>query len=136
MITDRISDTLVRVKNASNIKNKFVLIPYTKLNFQILNSLKNEKLISNFEITRIKKVLYFNVELEYKIENSIVYSFIKDIKRISKPSLRVYVKAKHLKNLFYSRETYFISTSKGILTNKVAYKKNIGGELLFSIYLN
>ena len=133
MITDRISDTIVRIKNALKIKNKFVLIPYTKLNFQLLKLLKEKKLIYNFEIVNYKKTCYLNVFLQYKYLDNLKVSIINNFKIISKPSLKVYIKSKNIRKLINKREIYFVSTSQGIMDYISAYRNNLGGELLFSV---
>lgn len=126
IITDPIADMIVRIKNASSRKHKTVKIPFSNKKQKILTIIKEEGYIQNFEVTGegINKVI--KVLLKYK--NNV--SAITDIKRISKPGLRVYSTAKDLPEVLSGYGTVIISTSKGFLTRKQARKENLGGEVI------
>ena len=137
-MNDNLGNMLSKIKNASLVKHEIVIVPYTINNYSILKVLQQEGFIEHIHlITKKNKEVKENqrcikVYLKYKGQNK--KSFITNISRISKPSLRLYVNSKNIPLLFNGLGLIVISTSKGIMTGKEAYKVGIGGELLFSIW--
>jgi len=125
-----ISDTIIRIKNASLARRKEISVSYSKLNKSVLQILEKEGYLKNVkESGKIQK----NITAELRYENRI--PVVTDAQIISKPSLRVYYSAKEIKNLRGNRlGVAVLSTSVGILTDKEAKKKGVGGELLFRIW--
>ncbi len=121
MITDPISDTLIRIKNIQAVDKKIVIIPFSKTRYKILQILQKEGFLNEVE----KQNLSIQVILGKKIQG---------MKRISKPSQRMYVKAKEIKSVRDGYGLSLISTSQGIMTNKDARNRKLGGELLFNIW--
>lgn len=139
-MVDNLGSMLNTVKNAILMKHEVVLLPYTLNNFLILNILYEENFLETISI--ISKVTslsdksqirrYIKINLKYELQNR--KSFIKNIVRLSKPSLQVYTNNKNIPYVLNGLGIIIVSTSKGIMTNRDALKKGIGGELLFSIW--
>ncbi len=130
-INDPISDMIVRIKNANARKHKTVSMPHSKLKMKILSIIKEEGYISKFEevvLENNKKEIV--VTLKYKGNERV----ITDIKRISKPGLRVYVPVEDVPTVQSGFGVAIISTSKGLLTDKEARKENVGGEVIAYIW--
>ncbi|AWX70268.1 30S ribosomal protein S8 [Mycoplasmopsis anatis] len=129
-ITDPISDMIVRIKNSNQRKHKTVSIPYSNKKAKILDLILAEGYISSYAVEGegVEKSLV--VTLKYKGSQSAIVG----IKRISKPGLRVYVKADELPKVLSGYGTAIISTSKGIMTDKTARKENVGGEVIAYIW--
>ena len=126
MRTDTISDILTRIRNASLVKHKIVYIVASRIALEILSILKEEGFIKNFKMYNKNEIA---ITLNY-FGNKHVCSF-SNLRRISKPGLRVYVNSK---NLLRVLGVALISTSFGIMTNLKAKKLGIGGEVLFEIW--
>lgn len=131
-INDPISDMIVRIKNANARKHRQVSMPHSKLKMQILNILQNEGYISEVKIIEEKNSPKKDiiVTLKYKGNDRV----ITDIKRISKPGLRIYASVESIPQVQSGFGVAIISTSKGLLTDKEARKENIGGEVLAYIW--
>nr|ALP86079.1 ribosomal protein S8 [Phacus orbicularis] len=129
---DLVSDTIIRIKNALLTKSSFVCIPQTDLTLAIIKVLKQEGFIESFSFGfPIKKLVYVLVKLKYKgIKQAPI---ITNIKRISTPSSRIYFKVSKLEKLAGGVSVYILSTSQGILTDRLAKLKRVGGEVLFLI---
>jgi small subunit ribosomal protein S8 len=137
-MNDNLGNMLSKIKNASLVKHEIVIVPYTISNYSILKVLQQENFIEHIQIITKNSIKsrknqrYIKVYLKYKGQSK--KSFITNISRISKPSLRLYVNSKNIPLLFNGLGLIIISTSKGIMTGRDAYKLGIGGELLFSIW--
>jgi small subunit ribosomal protein S8 len=128
MLTDPISDMLIRIKNGQMRRKEFVEIyPKSKMKIEILKILKKEGFIEDYE-EKEKSII---VKLRYFPDGT---PLITDLKRISKPSRRVYVSYKELKPVMNGIGIAILSTSKGILTDKEARKLKVGGELLLEVW--
>ena len=128
MLTDPISDMLIRIKNGQMRKKEFIEVyPKSKMKIEILKILKKEGFIEDYE----EKEKSIVVKLRYFPDGSPV---ITDLKRISKPSRRVYVSYKELKPVMNGIGIAILSTPKGILTDKDAKKLKVGGELLLEVW--
>ena len=122
-----VSDFIIRIKNASLARRKTIVVPLSKMNKEMAAVLIKEKLLSSCkeEVVEGRKMLV--VALQYEQRDPAITSVL----IISKPSLRVYKKANTVQR---GIGTSLISTSLGIMTQKEARKKGIGGELLFTIW--
>ena len=130
-INDPISDMIVRIKNANARKHPTVSMPHSKLKMKLLSINKNEGYITKFEevdLNNNKKEIV--VTLKYKGNERV----ITDIKRISKPGLRVYVPVEEVPRVQSGFGIAIISTSKGLLTDKEARKENVGGEVIAYVW--
>lgn len=128
--TDPIADMLTRIRNANQLKYETVSMPASKIKQTIATVLLNEGYISDLKVEGdLKKVL--TLTLKYGANGERVIS---GLKRISKPSLRVQVKAEDLPRVLNGLGIAIISTSQGIMTDKQARAKNIGGEVIAYIW--
>lgn len=130
-MTDPIADMLSRIRNANQEKHKSVSIPSSTKKVNIIKILKDEGFIENYEVKDIddvKKVII--VTLKYK-ENKRVIS---GIKRISKPSLRVYAAKDEIPRVYNGLGTAILTTSKGVITDREARKQGLGGEIIAYVW--
>ena len=136
MVNDTISDMLTRVRNACLAKKSSVLIPYTSLNQQIANILEKEGYILTVQVALNGKDLI--IRLKYKSKT--IYngkkkdSCLTNLRRISRPSLRIYTNRKEIPRLLGGTGIIILSTPRGILTDREARALGIGGEILCSIW--
>ena len=130
MITDPISDMLTRIRNAISKKHEVVRIPSSKFKLQIAKILEEEGFISSFDMVDQDKFKFININLKY---NDRKVSVIKEIKRVSKPGLRVYVNKNEIPRVRGGLGTSIISTSKGVMTGNKARAIGVGGEVLCKI---
>jgi small subunit ribosomal protein S8 len=132
VVTDTISDMLTRIRNATMVKHQIVQIPVTKMSVAIANILKDEGFIVGFENYQEDNREYLLLSLKYtgKSRNSV----ISEIKRVSKPGLRVYANSKELPRVLDNLGIAIMSTSRGVMTNLKAKELGIGGEVLCYIW--
>ncbi|MFL2630397.1 MAG: 30S ribosomal protein S8 [Thermodesulfobacteriota bacterium] len=131
MVIDPISDMLTRIRNALTANHKTVDIPSSKFKLEIARILVEEGFIVSFEKTTKDKFKYIKIRLKYSADNRT--SVIKEIKRISRPGLRVYVNKSEIPRVLGGLGMSIISTSKGIMTGSKAREVGVGGEILCSI---
>lgn len=130
-MTDPIADMLSRIRNANKEMHLDVKIPASNKKVQIVQILKSEGFITDYKVNELssnKKEII--VTLKYK-ENK---RAISGIKRISKPSLRVYVGADQIPKVYNGLGTAIITTNKGVMTDKQARKLQIGGEVIAYVW--
>jgi small subunit ribosomal protein S8 len=132
VVTDTISDMLTRIRNATMVKHQIVQIPVTKMSLAITTILKEEGFIEDFEPYQENKREYLLLSLKYTGKSR--DSVISQIKRISKPGLRVYKKSNELPKVLDDLGIAIVSTSKGVMTNLKAKTLGIGGEVLCYIW--
>ena len=132
MVTDTISDMLTRIRNAHLVKHQIVQIPITKMSLAIATILKDEGFIGDFERYQENKRNYLLISLKYIGKSR--KSVISEIKRVSKPGLRVYTNSKELPRVLDNLGIAILSTSKGVMTNLKAKELGIGGEILCYIW--
>jgi small subunit ribosomal protein S8 len=130
-MSDPIADMLTRVRNAGKAKFNSVDIPGSKMKFELAKLLKDEGYIRNYKFIKDDKQGVLRVYLKYndKQEHSILR-----IDRVSKPSKRVYMKGKDIKPVYNGMGIAVLSTSKGIMTDKHARERNIGGEIICNVW--
>ncbi|WP_243660090.1 30S ribosomal protein S8 [Miniphocaeibacter halophilus] len=131
MMTDPIADMLTRIRNANNAKHKSVEIPSSKMKRDVAQILLDEGFIDGFNVTEDDKQGIITLDLKYGPREERVIS---GIKRISKPGLRVYVRSNELPKVLGGLGIAVISTSKGVVTDKVARKEGIGGEVICYVW--
>ena len=130
-LSDPIADMLTRIRNAVKAKFNSVDIPGSKLKVEIAKILKDEGYIRNYKFLKDGKQGVLRVYLKYGDgQADVVYG----LKRISKPSRRVYVKSKDVKPVLNGLGISILSTSKGVMSDKNARKQNVGGEILCNIW--
>jgi small subunit ribosomal protein S8 len=130
-MTDPIADMLTRIRNASMAKLQKVDIPSSNLKVSLANVLKAEGFIKNFKVIADNKQGVLRVYLRFIDEKEPV---IREIKRISKPGSRVYVGCDEIPSVKSGMGVAILSTSKGILTDKVAREAGVGGEVICTVW--
>ncbi|AEK37685.1 30S ribosomal protein S8 [Corynebacterium variabile DSM 44702] len=131
-MTDPIADMLSRVRNASNAYHDSVSMPSSKIKANIAEILKKEGYIADFTVEEAAKVGK-QLILELKYSNSRERS-IAGVRRVSKPGLRVYAKSTNLPRVLGGLGVAIISTSQGLLTDREATEKGVGGEVLAYVW--
>ena len=131
MYTDPIADMLTRIRNANLVSHPSVEMPSSKLKVALARLLKEEGYINSYEEKVDGNFKTLSIELKYDENNKPV---ITNLKRVSKPGLRNYCKAKNMPQVLGGLGVAVVSTSKGLLTDRKARKENLGGEILAYIY--
>jgi small subunit ribosomal protein S8 len=129
--SDPIADMLTRMRNAIMVRHDSVLIPTSKVKLAIAKVLKDEGFITEFEVVKDKTHKNIKVQLKYVGKNQPV---IAGIERISKPGLRIYVEKKEIPRVYGGLGIAVVSTPKGIMTGKQAWRQGVGGELLCYVW--
>ena len=131
VVTDPIADMLTRIRNANAMKYKEVSMPVSKVKTEIAKILKNEGFIEDYKVNKgeVQGTLVLTLKYVNKKERVIT-----GLKRISKPGLRVYVKADDVPKVLNGFGIAIISTSKGIMTDKEARKESLGGEVMAYVW--
>ncbi|HIW13664.1 MULTISPECIES: 30S ribosomal protein S8 [Salinicoccus] len=130
-ISDPIADMLTRIRNANIVRHETLEIPASNIKKEIAEILKAEGYVKNVEYIEDDKQGVIRVFLKYSSKNERV---ITGLKRISKPGLRVYAQREELPKVLNGLGIALISTSEGVLTDKEARKRNIGGEVLAYVW--
>jgi len=128
MVTDPISDLIIRLKNSSDAKKASVTVIASKLTENIAHVLKKAGYISSVDKSKTKR------ELELGIITFDGVPRINGVERISKPSRRLYQKASDIRSFHSGFGNTIFTTSKGIMTDVEAKKLKLGGEILFKIW--
>ncbi|MBU0649269.1 30S ribosomal protein S8 [Patescibacteria group bacterium] len=129
MFTDPIADMLTRIRNALMVRKGEVLVPYSNIKFAIANILVAEKYIE-----KVEKVKNQREEIKIKLKYEEGKPSIESIKRISKPGRRIYSKNDKLPRVLGGRGFAIVSTPQGLMTEKQARAKHLGGEIICEIY--
>ena len=130
-MTDPIADFLTRLRNANSAFHDSVSLPHSKLKGHIADILKAEGYIAGWEVqdATVGKTLTLNLKYGPNRERSIA-----GIKRVSKPGLRVYAKSTEIPKVFGGLGVAILSTSSGLLTDRQATRKGVGGEVLAFVW--
>jgi len=131
MNTDPIADMLTRIRNANVVGHATVEMPLSTLKKSLAVLLKSEGFITDYSVNEDSKFPKLVITLKYDEKNKPV---ITNLKRISKPGLRTYSKAKNLPQVFGGLGIAIISTSKGLFTDRKARKEKLGGEILCNVW--
>jgi small subunit ribosomal protein S8 len=129
MITDSLSDMITRIRNAHLVQKQDVFIPTTKMTLKVAEILQQEGFIQSFEETDTNQI---QISLRYK--ESKAQPYITKLIRVSKPGLRVYTNKNEIPKVLGGIGIALISTSQGIMTDRQARTKNIGGEVLCYVW--
>ncbi len=131
MMTDPIADMLTRIRNAVSVERPHVELPASKVKRGLAEVLKREGYIWDFDEIESKPVQQLKLDLKYGPNGERV---IQRIKRISKPGRRVYRKARDLKPVLNGLGITIISTSRGVVSDREARQRNLGGEVLCEVW--
>ena len=128
---DPIADMLTRIRNANQMRYTEVEVPASKMKMEIARILKEEGFISDYSVKKndVQNIIVLNLKYGKNKERVIT-----GLKRISKPGLRVYVKATEVPKVLNGLGIAIVSTSKGVMTDKQARTASLGGEVLAYIW--
>jgi small subunit ribosomal protein S8 len=130
-ITDPIADMLTRIRNAGMVRHESVMIPNSRMKQAIAQIMKDEGFIADFEIIKEKTQKNIKIKLRYVGKNQPI---VTGLERISKPGLRVYVEKSEIPRVYGGLGIAILSTPRGVMTGKQAYRQGIGGELLCYVW--
>ncbi|OFL66465.1 MULTISPECIES: 30S ribosomal protein S8 [unclassified Brevibacterium] len=130
-MTDPVADMLTRLRNANSAYHEDVSMPHSKLKANIADILKAEGYIADYRVedARVGKTLEMDLKFGPNRERSIA-----GLKRVSKPGLRVYAKSTNLPKVLGGLGIAILSTSSGLMTDRTAAKKGVGGEVLAYVW--
>jgi small subunit ribosomal protein S8 len=131
MMTDPIADMLTHIRNAVRIERGTVEMPLSKVKRGVAEVLKREGYIWDWSEVEDKPVSKLRLDLKYGPNGERV---IRHIKRVSKPGRRVYSKARDLRPILQGLGITVLSTSRGVVSDREARQKNLGGEVLCEIW--
>lgn len=131
VVTDPIADLLTRIRNALTAKHETVSVPNSKMKKAIVDILVNEGFVKSAEVVGNDGKSDIVITLKYGAKNEKV---ITNLKRISKPGLRVYCGYEQLPKVLGGLGIAIVSTSKGVMTDKQARNNKIGGEVLAYVW--
>ena len=130
-ITDPVADMLTRIRNANNAKHETVDVPASNMKKSIAQILLDEGYIKAFQVVEDGTQGVIRITLKYNAGKEKVIS---GLRRVSKPSLRVYVGADELPRVLRGLGIAIVSTSKGVMTDKKARQAHVGGEVLAFVW--
>ncbi|MEP3478398.1 MAG: 30S ribosomal protein S8 [Fuerstiella sp.] len=133
MMTDPIADLLTRIRNGVHVERPYVDMPCSKAKVAVVEALAREGYVWDHEVIEDETLPYslLRVNLKYGPNGEHV---IQHIERVSKPGCRVYVDASGTKDVRRGMGISILSTSSGVLSNREARKKGVGGELLCQVW--
>lgn len=129
-LTDPIADMLTRIRNANAVMHEKVDVPHSTLKERLSEILKEEGYIANYKVVTDGNKKSIRVYLKCDGKDRV----IKGIKRISKPGRRVYSSVEDMPRVLSGLGIAIVSTSKGIVTDRVARRENVGGEILAFVW--
>ena len=130
-MTDPIADMLTRIRNANTAYHETVLVPASTIKIEIAKILEKEGYIKGFEVSESASREVISIRMKYGGSKE---RAIMGLKRISKPGLRVYAKIDEVPRVLGGLGIAILSTSKGLLTDSIARKERIGGEVLCFVW--
>ena len=132
MTSDPIADMLTRIRNANTAKHDTVDIPSSRMKLAIANILVDEGYVKKYELIEEGVAKTIRITLKYGADKN--EKAISGLKRISKPGLRVYASAAEMPKVLGGLGVAIVSTNQGVITDKQAREKNVGGEVLAFIW--
>ena len=133
MNTDPIADMLTRIRNANMVSLTEVEMPSSKLKVELAKLLKSEGYVEDYAVIEKEGSAFKTLKITLKYDEK-SKPVISNLKRVSRPSLRNYCKAKDIPQVLGGMGIAIISTSKGLLTDRKAKKENVGGEILCYVW--
>lgn len=130
-MTDPIADMLTRIRNANMVKHETVDVPASNMKKELSRILLEEGFIKGYDVIEDGKQGIIRIQLKYGQSGERVIS---GLKRISKPGMRVYAAKNEIPKVLNGLGISVISTSKGIVTDKIARKENVGGEVICYVW--
>ncbi len=130
-VTDPLADMLTRIRNAIQVRHDSVILPHSKLKLAVTKILKEEGFIRDFDMPRGQAHPSIRIHLTYREGRQ---PAISGLKRVSKPGLRVYVGKGEIPRVYGGIGLAIVSTSKGVMAVRNAWRAGVGGELLCFIW--
>ncbi len=130
-VTDPIADMLTRIRNAMMARHASVLVPCSNMKLSIAKILKDEGFISGYEVLKGKPQRMIKIHLRYSEDKE---PLIRGLRRVSRPGLRVYVQRSEIPRVYGGLGIAILSTPKGVMVGKQAWRSNTGGELLCYVW--
>ena len=131
-ISDVIADMLTRIRNANSAKHETVDIPASNMKKAIAQILVDEGYVKEYKVIEDGKQGIIRIALKY--QGASRTPVLQGLRRVSKPGLRIYTSCEDMPRVMKGIGTAIVSTSKGVMTDKVARKENVGGEVLAFIW--
>ncbi len=131
MMTDPIADMLTRIRNAIKVEHETLDVPYSKLKLGVVDVLKREGYIWNYEVVEGAPCNSIRIQLKYSTSGE---RAIQCIRKISKPGRRCYAGPKDLRPVLNGLGISILSTNKGVISDREAKAQNVGGEILCEIW--
>lgn len=130
-VNDPVGDMLARIRNAVQIRQESVLVPHSKIKLAVARILKDEGYIRDYDMPRGQTWPTLRLHLAYRPNRA---PAIQGLKRISKPGLRVYVAKGEIPRVYGGLGLSIVSTSRGLMTGRQAWRQGVGGELLCYVW--
>lgn len=131
VVTDPIADMLARMKNGLVTRKRYVVMPSSKLKVEVARVLRAEGFIEHFDVSRDRPQPMLRIQLKYSDGNRPVVS---GMQRVSKPGKRVYTKRQQIPLVLSGMGVALLSTPRGVMTGKKAYRLGLGGEVLCFVW--
>lgn len=129
-MTDPIADMIIRIKNACMAERKDLVVPHSRVKEAIVKILKDHQYIEDYQLIDKKPQKDIKILLKYVGKLSV----ITDVKRVSKPGRRIYVKADEIPQTLNGYGLTILSSNQGIIDDKKARKAQVGGEIICQIW--
>jgi small subunit ribosomal protein S8 len=130
-INDPVADMLTRIRNAIQVRHESVLVPHSKLKLSIAKILKEQGYIRDYDLPRGHAHPTLRIHMAYREGRR---PAISGLKRVSKPGLRIYVGKGEIPRVYGGIGTAIVSTSRGVMTGREAWRLGVGGELLCYVW--
>ncbi len=130
-VTDQVSDMLTRIRNAALARQDHALIPASKLKLEVAKILKAQGYIQKYDLVDDKRHGQIRIHLRYVQNREPV---IAGLRRISRPGVRIYVDKDHIPRVMGGLGVAVLSTSQGVLTDREARRRGVGGEVLCYVW--
>ncbi len=131
MMTDPIADMLTRIRNAIRIERPYVDIPASKLKVGVTEALEREGYIWDFEVLEQESQSVLRINLKYGPNGE---RLVQTIKRVSRPGCRIYSTVRDMSDVLQGLGISILSTNQGVLSNREARRKGVGGEVLCELW--
>jgi small subunit ribosomal protein S8 len=129
-VTDQIADMLTRIRNANLARHDHVLVPASKLKLEVAKILKAQGYIQKYDLIDDKRQGQIRIHLRYVQRDPV----ISGLRRISRPGVRIYVNSERIPRVQGGLGIAVLSTSQGVLTDREARRRKIGGEVLCYVW--
>ena len=131
IVTDPVADMLARMKNGLGTRKRYVVMPSSKLKLEIARVLRAEGYIEHYDVTKDRPQPMLRIQLKYADGNTPVLT---ELERVSRPGRRVYTKRQNIPLVLSGMGIAVLSTPRGIMTGKKAYRLGLGGEVLCYVW--